>query len=109
MSEATKIAPSIQPRWWRSALPGLVLLLLVVVAYLPALRGEFIWDDDYNVIKSKPLRSMGGLLRIWFEPGAAQQYYPLTHTSFWLDYHLWGLHPLAYHFENVLLHALGAI
>jgi tetratricopeptide (TPR) repeat protein len=90
-------------------MPGLILLLLVAAAYFPAFRGEFIWDDDYNVIKSKLLRSMEGLLRIWFEPGATQQYYPLTHTSFWLDYHLWGLHPMAYHVENVLLHALGAI
>jgi tetratricopeptide (TPR) repeat protein len=36
-----------------------------------------------------------------------QQYYPLTGTSFWIDCHLWGFHPLAYHVENLLLH-LGA-
>src|SRR5262249_4426485 len=106
MFEPRKVTASNPPPWWRPAMPGLVLLLLVAAAYFPALRGEFIWDDDYNVIKSKPLRSVEGLLRIWFEPGATQQYYPLTHTSFWLDYHLWGLHPLAYHAENILLHAL---
>ena len=94
---------------WLKFVPELAILLLVVGAYLPALRGQFIWDDDYNIIKSAPLRTLGGLFRIWFEPGATQQYYPLTHTSFWVDYHLWGLHPLPYHAENILLHALGAI
>jgi tetratricopeptide (TPR) repeat protein len=79
------------------------------VAYLPALSGQFLWDDDSNVTKRAPLRSLAGLWRIWFEPGATQQYYPLTHSSFWLDYHLWGLHPFGYHAENVLLHALSAI
>jgi tetratricopeptide (TPR) repeat protein len=96
-------------RRWTAAMPGLALVLLVVAAYLPALRGQFIWDDDYHVVKSAPLRSLAGLWRIWFEPGATQQYYPLTHSSFWLDYHLWGLRPAAYHAENILLHALGAV
>src|SRR5215468_10481346 len=93
----------------RSLFPALSLGLLVLAAYLPSLSGQFLWDDDSNVTKRAPLRSLTGLCRIWFEPGATQQYYPLTHTSFWVDYHLWGLHPLAYHFENALLHALGAI
>jgi hypothetical protein len=83
--------------------------LLVLVVYLPALSGQFLSDDDSNVTKRAPLRSFAGLSRIWFEPGATQQYYPLTHTSFWLDYHLWGLNPFGYHVENVLLHALSSI
>ncbi len=109
MAETPQITRPKGARWWKTALPGLLLLPLVLLAYLPALRGEFIWDDDYNVIKSAPLRSLDGLRRIWFEPGATQQYYPLTHTTFWLDYHLWGLHPWGYHLENILLHAFSAI
>ncbi len=98
-----------QPGRWQTALPALVIMVLVIAAYLPALRGQFIWDDDFHIVKSAPLRSLSGLWRIWFEPGATQQYYPLTHSSFWLDYHLWGLHPMAYHVENILLHGLGAV
>ena len=94
---------------WQAALPGLVIVLLVAVAYLPALHGQFIWDDDFHVAKSVSLRSLAGLWRIWFVPGATQQYYPLTHSTFWIDYHLWGLNPFAYHVENVLLHAINAI
>lgn len=40
---------------------------------------------------------------------ALQQYFPLTGTSFWIDYQLWGFWTLPYHVENVPLHALAAL
>jgi tetratricopeptide (TPR) repeat protein len=82
---------------------------LVIVAYLPVLHAQFIWDDDLNVTQNVPLRSLAGLGRIWFQLDASPQYYPLTYTSFWLDYHLWGWRPMFFHAENVLLHALSAV
>jgi tetratricopeptide (TPR) repeat protein len=97
------------PDPWLAAVPWLALLLLVIMAYLTALRGDFIWDDDAHVTKCEPLRTLAGLGRIWFEPGATQQFYPLTWTTFWIDFHLWGLNPFYYHAENILLHALNAI
>ncbi len=84
------------------------ILLLVLVAYIPALRAGFIWDDDSYVTENETLRSLEGLKRIWFEPRATPQYYPLVHTTFWIEYHLWGLRPFGYHLINVLLHALNA-
>ena len=36
--------------------------------------------------------------------GATQQYYPLLHSFFWLEYHLWGDRLVCYHVVNVLLH-----
>jgi tetratricopeptide (TPR) repeat protein len=89
--------------------PGLLLAGLVLAAFLPSLGGEFIWDDDANIIRNGPLRTLDGLRRIWFEPGATQMYYPLTHTSFWLDYQFWGGHTAPYHLENVLLHLVSAL
>jgi tetratricopeptide (TPR) repeat protein len=86
-----------------------LILLLVIVAYLPAIRGGFIWDDDAYVTENPTLRTAGGLARIWFKLGAVPQYYPMVHTMFWIEHQLWGLHPLGYHVVNVLLHALGAI
>src|SRR5580693_9108857 len=103
------MARAISQSRWRSAFPGLLLALLVAVVYLPALRGDFIWDDDSNITKSAPLRSLRGLWQIWTKPGATQQYYPITHSTFWLDYHVWGLNTFGYHLENVLLHALSAM
>ena len=91
-------------------LPDLAILLVVLtfIAYSPALRAGFIWDDDTHVTQNSAIRSLHGLRQIWFEPQSSQQYYPLQLTVFWVEYHLWGLQPFGYHFVNVLLHALNA-
>src|ERR1043166_7190485 len=86
----------------------LALLALTLVAYLPALRGDFVWDDDDYVTKNETLRDIHGLGRIWFEFGATRQYYPVVYSSFWIENHLWGLRPIGYHVVNVLLHGIGS-
>jgi Flp pilus assembly protein TadD len=83
--------------------------MTTMIAYLPVWHAGFIWDDDVYVTANSMLSSPGGLAQIWFDPSATVQYYPLVHTSFWLEYHLWGLNPLGYHIVNVLLHTLAAI
>jgi protein O-mannosyl-transferase len=88
---------------------ALVLVIATFVAYMPATRAGFVWDDQAHVTSNINLRSAGGLWRIWFEPEASQQYYPLQLSSYWLEFHLWGLHPLGYHLVNVLLHTGNAI
>lgn len=82
-------------------------MLAVFAAYLPALRGAFLWDDDGHVTR-EDLRSLGGLFRIWFEVGATQQYYPVLHSAFWLEHRLWGDATLGYHLVNLLQHAANA-
>lgn len=99
---------SIAPRSKLSARPGIVaasaLALLTLFAYLPALRAQFIWDDDAYVTENPTLTTGSGLAKIWLDPRATPQYYPLVHTSFWVEYHLWGLKPVGYHVTNLLLH-----
>jgi tetratricopeptide (TPR) repeat protein len=92
-----------------SRLMGWLLVLMTTVAYLPAFQAGFIFDDDVHVTGNLALRSLNGLGQIWSQPSATPQYYPLVHTSFWLEYHLWGLNPAGYHVINVLLHALAAV
>lgn len=84
-----------------------LLLLAALVAYAPALNGELLWDDDGHVSHAL-LQSSSGLARIWVEPGATQQYYPLLHSAFWLEHQLWGDSTLGYHLVNVLWHTLSA-
>jgi Flp pilus assembly protein TadD len=93
----------------RLLISGALIVFIVVVAYLPALRDGFVWDDGDYVTNNPTLHSLEGLWQIWSMPNATPQYYPLTFTSFWVDYHLWQLNPLGYHFINVLLQALNAI
>jgi tetratricopeptide (TPR) repeat protein len=86
-----------------------VILLVTVVAYVPAMGAAFIWDDDDYIVENVHLRTSEGLGRIWFDVGATSQYYPLVFTTFWIEYHLWGDSPAGYHAINVLLHAVSAI
>ena len=90
-------------------LAALALVVVTIVAYQPAWRAGFIWDDDSYVTENPALRSLNGLQGIWSKPGTTRQYYPLVFTSFWVEYHFWRLHPFGYHLVNVLLHALNAV
>ena len=67
-----------------------------------------LWDDDAHLTKPE-LQSLSGLGRIWTDPGATQQYYPLLHSAFWIEHTLFGDAMLGYHVTNVLLHATAAI
>ncbi|MFT3782680.1 MAG: tetratricopeptide repeat protein [Nibricoccus sp.] len=91
----------------RDYLTWLALFACTLLAYSPALHGGFLWDDDGHLCKES-LRSFHGLWRIWTELGATQQYYPVLHSAFWLEWHLWGEAVLGYHLVNVFLHATSA-
>ncbi len=85
----------------------LALFAATLLAYFPALRADFIWNDaDY--VTAPALRSWAGLGRIWTELGATEQYYPMLHSAFWVQHRLWGDAPTGYHLFNVGLHALAA-
>jgi tetratricopeptide (TPR) repeat protein len=90
-------------------LPAAALVVAIIIAYLPALRSGYIWDDPRYVTDNPTLRSLAGLFHTWFTPGATVQYYPMVFTTFWLEHHLWGIHPFGYHLVNVLLHAASAV
>ncbi len=104
-------ANTVSARKWTShpaALAGL-LLLMVFVAYLPALRCGYIWDDDEYVTNNPLLTKAHGLHDIWFSTQAQSQYFPLVYTTFKYERVLWGLNLLGYHLVNILLHGLNAV
>src|SRR5450432_476335 len=92
------------------AIGAAVIIIATLLAYLPAMKGDFVWDDDYYVSNNHLLANFDGLQKIWFgvlpHPSeyALPQYYPLTYTSFWIEYHIWGLNPHGFHVVNVVLH-----
>lgn len=86
---------------------GLVLLGLVLLAYYPALSGGFIWDDDAHLTANPCIVGPLGLKDIW--TSAHMRICPLVQTTFWLEYRIWGLHPLPYHLVNILLHAAASL
>ena len=88
---------------------AVLLLLLVLAAFGPALRAGFIWDDDMFITENETLRTMDGLRVIWTEPAKNPHFYPLLMTLFWAMYQLWGPDPAGYHLVTVLFHAGTAL
>ncbi len=86
---------------------GILIFGLVLACYWPALRGGLVFDDAAHMTRAD-LQSGFGLARIWFEPGATAQYYPLFNTALWVENRWWGEAVLGYHLVNLLLHATAA-
>ena len=79
-----------------------------LLLYFPCLSGQFLWDDVVLIRENPVLRGENALVRIWLtrEP---YDYWPLTYSIYWLNWHLWGEWTFPYHVQNVLLHALNAL
>lgn len=93
-------------------LAGVVLAVLVAATFAVTLNNGFIWDDDTHITHNAVVLAPHGLAAlklIWGSLGATPQYYPLTHTSFWIEYRLWGTHAAGYHAVSVLLHTISAL
>lgn len=87
---------------------GVLLVAATFLVYLPVWRAGFIWDDDTFAWCNPLIRDRSGLFRLWFTTNAPD-YFPLTSTTLWLEWRLWGANPLGYHLVNVLLHALSVV
>ena len=97
-----------RPRAARNFLLCALIVGAALLAYAPALRAGFIWDDDVLLTENPLIRSADGLYRFWFTT-AAPDYFPLTSSIFWFEWRLWGSNAAGYHVVNVLLHAAGAL
>ena len=87
-----------------------LLVVVAVSAYWPCMHGPFLWDDrDWTTEVEWVMKDLNGLRLIWMVPTTLQQYYPVTATSFWLDYQLWGWNPFAFHLTNVIAHGICGV
>jgi tetratricopeptide (TPR) repeat protein len=86
---------------------ALILILLVIQVYLPVWWAGFIWDDGKLSTANPCIVGPLGLKEIWTTKAA--DICPLTITTFWVEYALWGLPPLGYHLANVFQHAASAV
>jgi protein O-mannosyl-transferase len=90
---------------------ALIVAAVAIVAFLPALQGDFLaWDDDRNFVDNPAYRGLGPAQLRWmwttFHMG---HYIPLSWMTLGLDYTLWGMNPAGYHLTNLLLHAAHAV
>jgi len=112
--KAAKTASKI-PDASRKAQPGLpawapvAILVVTGLIYLPALQnGITNIDDDFYLLSNPYLRdaSPAGLWNI-FTHFYSYNYHPFTTLSNLIEFQLFGLNPLPYHFFNVVLHLLN--
>lgn len=102
----------------RGLAAAVAIVAVTFVAYTPALRSGYVWDDDQYLTDNHLVQRPHGLAAVWaiWYDGQAQrlrintpQYYPLVYTSYWIEHLVWGLRPAGYHIVNVLLHAASAL
>jgi protein O-mannosyl-transferase len=89
------------PAW----LPLALVIGLTVLAYLPSLANGFIWDDDVSLTINPFILSGDGLRQFWLTT-QTPDYWPVTATTLWTEWRLWGSDPLGYHVTNLGLHLL---
>ena len=82
---------------------AVLLVVLGLVVYLPSLRNGFVWDDDTFLTKNALIQAPGGLTRFWFTTQPTD-YWPVTSTTLWLEWRLWGTQAAGYHATNLVLH-----
>lgn len=86
-----------------------ILVLLTLGVYFFVFNAGFIWDDDDYILNNKAVKTLKGLFEIWSTVLPGKPWYPMVHSSFWLEFHLWGMNACGYHAVNILLHALNAV
>src|SRR6516164_2019701 len=102
-----RVAPAKFTIWQQAAVIAAIIIAVVVV-YLPAFRGEFVWDDFLLITGNPLLQNFSGLLEIW-SGGRTADYFPLTSTVFWIEHHLFGANATGYHAINILLQIANAL
>jgi len=82
-------------------LPALFLAVLIVATYIPVFSAGFVFDDHVN-ISGNPLLN-GPFWKIWVNK-TMSDYWPLTWSTFWLEWRLWGDNAAGYHLVNLAGH-----
>jgi len=90
---------------WRWAL----LVALVVAAYGPALRADFVnWDDPVHVYENPRVIAPDALRRGWSD-GREPGFYPVLFAVYRAEWRAAEGRPWLFHLDNVLLHAGNAL
>jgi tetratricopeptide (TPR) repeat protein len=81
---------------------GAGILLLVLIAYWPAIGGPFVFDDEYLFFRDPQL--LDSTVQRFSPLGR-----PLMNISFWINAKLFGQDPFSFHLGNVLFHCVNGV
>jgi tetratricopeptide (TPR) repeat protein len=104
-NEATSVAANTRRNFWLGAI---LIAALSLFCYWPSLSGEFILDDDILLTKNALIKAPDGLFQAWYTT-KQPDYVPLTSTTLWLEWRLWGMNSTGYHVTNLALHIVGCL
>jgi len=97
--------------------PYLIIIILGLCVYFNALRGTFIWDDEFVVRQNHLIRSWSNIPAVFTRNVASGGgggeiltfYRPLQIFTYMADYSLWRLIPAGYHLTNIALHIAASL
>lgn len=91
-----------------------LLLSAVAVLFANVINAGFVYDDANFIVENTPIKTWL-FTRPWdffLKPEVAVWsgiYRPLRTLSFAIDYQFFGLNPIGYHVENIVIHALNVL
>ncbi len=85
-----------------------IFVLAAFLAYFPSLSGGFVLDDDKLLTDNSLIKASDGLYRLWCTIESID-YWPVSNTTLWLEWRLWGMNPTGYHVTNLILHIVAAL
>jgi tetratricopeptide (TPR) repeat protein len=85
-----------------------LLVLAVCAVYGQTVGADFLdWDDNGHVYENEHIIG-GRYLQAW-RHWKDVSFYPVTFTSFYVEWHVTGGRPWLFHLDNILLHAGNAV
>jgi tetratricopeptide (TPR) repeat protein len=101
----------------------MLICLLAFAAYANALGGDFVFDDNEQIVENQDLRSWDNLARgfttdVWAfrergdnvnVPAPLPYYRPLFTAMLTVEYNLFGLQPQWWHLVSLILHVICSI
>ncbi len=93
-------------------LPALVLSLVILAVYAPALRNDLVWDDTALILRDPLIRSWQLVPEafqhfLFIDATPSDFYRPIQRLTYLADYAAFVFKPAGYHFTSILCH-IGA-
>ncbi|MGA2059622.1 MAG: hypothetical protein ABSG67_04000, partial [Thermoguttaceae bacterium] len=105
----TRVRSSVSQALTLRMMAGVAIIVVVIsLAYLPSLSGGFVWDDKILLSENEIIQTSDGLYRLWCTT-ESPDYWPMTYTTFWIEWRLWGMNQTGYHVTNSILHIIESL
>jgi protein O-mannosyl-transferase len=101
--QAPNTQSSVDTPWW--IIP--FILVLTLIAYLPAFNAGFVnWDDGKYVFENLMIQDLSNI-KAFFTTPVEGNYHPLTMISLAVNYAMSDYEPWSYHLFNILFHLIN--